>query len=533
MIPPQPHFDIANLPTHEAFTKIDAEILRCKVYISTLNSLRNNLAPISKLPVEVLAMIFTHAHEDDLIKRRESFEGDLSRPMEGSLNAIWPRSTPPLRRLVISWVSRHWRDVAIRSMPLWTLITNDFSPQTYLARCGQAELSIDFFFPSPSTLSAVRMNIHRVRSLKLDEVHVHQSEGVPPFVNDTALWLQHAPLLEDLDLRSISCFDFEPFSGINHPKLKRLRLGNALYSWTQPHQPSLNLTVLIIESPQERVSIDLFLDILQGLPNLIDCYLRNIFLDPVEGITLSKEPQSLPLPNLKTFTSNGGNGAVFDLFKYLDVPQALLHVFVPFRSLMSNEGDFEVALQRLDQYRKISNLPIHHMELQSHDDVFSCLVATSSEMKNRVLVELHRDDINDDPIDGAAYVLSSITLDNLESLWANSLSQSTILMTIPSLRVVTVSSHAVDEFLSMLCHPRRLNTYLKEGNIPFPGLEDLTFDTIPKGSVNSLVNALRVRTKTSGLQKLTLSREDHGLVEDDWGHLEAVVKVVSIDTSQI
>ncbi|TFK68640.1 hypothetical protein BDN72DRAFT_736969, partial [Pluteus cervinus] len=78
----------------DALNKIDAEITRLEGQIRSLRQLRNNFIPISRFPPEILSKVFLHCHNQD--------------------------QKSPTSRLTLSWVSRHWRNVALEYPALWT-----------------------------------------------------------------------------------------------------------------------------------------------------------------------------------------------------------------------------------------------------------------------------------------------------------------------------------------------------------------------------------------------------------------------------
>ncbi|TFK60886.1 hypothetical protein BDN72DRAFT_751234, partial [Pluteus cervinus] len=70
--------------------------------LCSLRTLRNSLAPVSQIPTELLSKIFVHSQDC----------GDISIVGEIDLTT----------RLPISWVCRHWREIALATPALWTVI---------------------------------------------------------------------------------------------------------------------------------------------------------------------------------------------------------------------------------------------------------------------------------------------------------------------------------------------------------------------------------------------------------------------------
>ncbi|TFK63514.1 hypothetical protein BDN72DRAFT_847562, partial [Pluteus cervinus] len=103
-------FDISGLSKEDAIGKIASEISRLEAQIYSLRSLHNTLSPMSKLPPDVLSKVFMDCAGFD---ERGRLSG----------TPICDLRVPDVRPIV-SWVSRHWRDVALECKPLWHVITN-------------------------------------------------------------------------------------------------------------------------------------------------------------------------------------------------------------------------------------------------------------------------------------------------------------------------------------------------------------------------------------------------------------------------
>ncbi|TFK71495.1 hypothetical protein BDN72DRAFT_750940, partial [Pluteus cervinus] len=80
--------------------------------ISKLSSQRNTLAPISRLPPEVLAKIFIEFRDE----------------ARGSENTCFSD--------ILTWICRHWREVAVNCSTLWSEIDFHHLPsvELHLAR---------------------------------------------------------------------------------------------------------------------------------------------------------------------------------------------------------------------------------------------------------------------------------------------------------------------------------------------------------------------------------------------------------------
>ncbi|KAF5325100.1 hypothetical protein D9619_010019 [Psilocybe cf. subviscida] len=130
---------------HEAQSLIDEEITDLRARLSLLQNRRNGLAPVSKLPDEILVRIF-------LIFRDST---DLH----------------PKKWQHITHICQYWRHVAVRSPSLWTQL-HDFPPalaQLMLERSQNAPLHVRLTFRhSVTTLTAILHEIERIRTLNVD-----------------------------------------------------------------------------------------------------------------------------------------------------------------------------------------------------------------------------------------------------------------------------------------------------------------------------------------------------------------------------
>ncbi|TFK63093.1 hypothetical protein BDN72DRAFT_803582, partial [Pluteus cervinus] len=89
----------------ETRAKIDEDISRLTQQLLALRSARNDLAPISRLPMELMREIFLLA--------RNSAPGEVP--------------------LILSWVSHKWRDMALGIAHLWNYI--DFPDPDWIRTC--------------------------------------------------------------------------------------------------------------------------------------------------------------------------------------------------------------------------------------------------------------------------------------------------------------------------------------------------------------------------------------------------------------
>ncbi|TFK69674.1 hypothetical protein BDN72DRAFT_897066 [Pluteus cervinus] len=232
------HYDIA---------KIDEEIRALEERLVNLRSTRNALIPISRLPPEVLHEVFNIARG------------------QGT------------HTIHISWVSRAWRDLALESKTLWTLITNSNLRWTsiYLERSFPAPLVVNFedSFHNENLFSVVIGQLHRMKTLILP------AEGwvfdITPIIQDA--FDQHGPSplphVNLLRLTQVTLADDVLVSLLNASHLSLIWCD---HNWTArpPHFP--HLRSLRLSEPGTDVSVQDLLDHLQSMPALQLLILNNL-----------------------------------------------------------------------------------------------------------------------------------------------------------------------------------------------------------------------------------------------------------------
>ncbi|KAF5325440.1 hypothetical protein D9619_010043 [Psilocybe cf. subviscida] len=205
--------EIANLPAHEQHS------------IQLLKTRRNELAPVSRLPDEILLYIF-------LVLRDLYFH-------------------PETKWQMVTHICRHWRHVAIGSPALWTRL--DMPPPALiplmLERSRSAPLDVHLQAPDPTdsitTLTTILLEIKRIRTLRFSTV----PDSFLDVAHDILAGLDQdweASLLESL---SIGIFSRgEPYTtpvklamDVFRPthRLRKLRLSGGCYSWGMLPLPNL------------------------------------------------------------------------------------------------------------------------------------------------------------------------------------------------------------------------------------------------------------------------------------------------------
>ncbi|KAF8656333.1 hypothetical protein AX16_002598 [Volvariella volvacea WC 439] len=342
---------------------IDDEVLR-------LLSRRNELAPISCLPPEVIA---------DLI----AFYLDL-------------HPTTERRHLVIvSQISRHIRDVVIGHPPLWTNIDLSASREwneLCLLRSKASSLRI-YGHITNSYMDSARMHIKllkghewRFKAIDLSMAIYSDSEGIR--------FEGSAPGLEKLVLRCNS--NYVPFDLLTcmfpHPikTLRHMELEKCAFSWTDESLTSDNLTHLSIHVPPEplRAQLKGILTALSAMPNLQFLSLQETLISATTDEMSTPLPDA-HLPHLTQITIMDDNPSnISALISHIHPHARTQYDFVCQRTTSSNVGPFldlitSIALRiattsdrHIHKLTLLSDINSSLISLQCADDSEESLTAT-------------------------------------------------------------------------------------------------------------------------------------------------------------
>ena len=273
--------------------------------IRALKSRRNESAPISRLPVEILCNIFSLSiHE-----RPESWTN-------------------------FSQVSRHWRSLSLSAAKLWTEIPIYYPrwAQEMLIRSKKAKLTIrcDFSIrsPRPKTIKTIRSCLYemdRVEAIKI-------TYGIPRSILEEIFrdLPKSAPQLHTL---RIGCYS-PGFSGIvfsisenflyDTERLQCVELINCKIGWASPLLTGLTRLTLEVEDSSKansESSINQFLHALQQMPALTDLCLKNSIPDN------SENPSTYPvvnLPFLRVLNISSGVDALTAVLHHITFPHSAI-----------------------------------------------------------------------------------------------------------------------------------------------------------------------------------------------------------------
>ena len=260
---------------------IDDEIISLELSIRVLKSRRNALAPISRLPPETLAAIFSFLSH--------STNKEASR----------------LKWICVSHVSRQWRETALNYPRLWSHINlSKRAPAAIaeiLSRAKMAPLNLE--------VDLTRWKRERIDAFErqLDAHmshtrHLRISGPLPPFEQ----LVSSAPTLESLSLSHKSGSSDQAVIPINlfnctAPSLTSLELVYCNISWKSPLLTGLQTLKIFCLSEEARPKLEDWLDALSEMPKLATLSLH--FASPVAPLAslISESLRTITLPSLTKF----------------------------------------------------------------------------------------------------------------------------------------------------------------------------------------------------------------------------------------
>ncbi|KAI0041664.1 hypothetical protein FA95DRAFT_1598858 [Auriscalpium vulgare] len=213
---------------------------------------RNALAPISILPPEILALVFSF-HAINQPAARENLPYDIEDPLAPN----WIQSQ--LGWITVTHVCHQWRQVALQHASLWTNVSfslGDDCAEEMLRRSRTFEESTSLTSRSPPRMRTSS----RERALLLDHIYHTQkillmgSSGLlSPIVKSLTV---PAPILETLDLKGSIFRDYTitipaNLFGNHAPALRHLSLDGFRIPWDSPlltNLTSLELSLSLSEA---------------------------------------------------------------------------------------------------------------------------------------------------------------------------------------------------------------------------------------------------------------------------------------------
>ncbi|KAJ7668295.1 hypothetical protein B0H17DRAFT_990001 [Mycena rosella] len=266
-----------------AQSKIDQEIHKYQDTVRALQSRRNALSPVGRLPPEMLSRIFLFCSQS-------------------SDSLSWIKE--------VSHISRHWRAVALACPTLWSFphFSQPKWADEFLKRSKMAPLTVkaDLTYMTPRMVNTVHSSL--VQISRIGELDVKTgSRSVPEILNLS----DAAPYLHSLCLSSPGFSQEEHFTlpdtflnGGEAPRLRRLELTRfSLPSWDSPLMNNLTHLKIHHPGPTARPSMTELVEALGRMP-----FLETLELDAAlpripDGVSsVSAPPTRTALTHLKRIT---------------------------------------------------------------------------------------------------------------------------------------------------------------------------------------------------------------------------------------
>jgi hypothetical protein len=275
---------------HLPQTVID-EIKSLEESTRALRSRRNALAPISRLPPEILATIFT------LLSA-----------------SAWDERSVRLEWLGVTHVCHRWREIALNYPRFWSYINF-----TKLSSAGKAEIL------ARAKTAPLHLEVDADDKLRI-LTHFDPFEG-GPLETTLARLSSSAPLLESISFSHISESEGPPATiPVNllngtAPNLTSLELEKCDISWKSPFLKGLRNLQIRDVSKNARPELEDWLDALNEMPKLETLSFQSATpLAPLAGPLISERARTITLPSLTHFH-------IDDFAK--DCALALAHILLP------------------------------------------------------------------------------------------------------------------------------------------------------------------------------------------------------------
>ncbi|OJA19356.1 hypothetical protein AZE42_00402 [Rhizopogon vesiculosus] len=289
----------ANILVEQYLTHINNEITALAESMRSLRSRKNSLARILCLPPEILTAVFKHIVED--IKNHSS-------------------ACRPPARVIVTYVFRHWRRVALECQSLWVIInlTSAYWIRVFLERSKKTALVVAY-----NTSTLPRDSFEQVLS-ELPRIKVLQLQSYSSDVDRTLnyLSLQPAPLLQIFKFMVIGVSSHQTprhisgaiFQG-QSPQLRSLELTGYMLSWTSCVFSELR--ILYVRGITSSTLPEL-VPALRCMNSLAQLTLEHLsFISGGNDVSFDR----VPLVRLKSITLNTTIQAAVALFSHLALPE--------------------------------------------------------------------------------------------------------------------------------------------------------------------------------------------------------------------
>lgn len=300
---------VASMSTyHMAVARADEKIMRLKLELSNAYAERNSLSFIFRLPTETLESIFIYCARDYHVSSEDS---DFPN---------WVN---------VSYVCRHWRNVALNCPILWTYLfvtSEDWAAET-LARSKQAPLKLrvkrDHWDEESRTLYFVEQvmnHVERIQELSLmlpaEHTHVVLSKLLSRAPCLQSLKISSGRLPSSSNLPSV----LVPFDG-DTPNLRTLELSHCPVPWYSFKLSGLK-TLLLHDVPlQFRQSMEELLVTLSCMQDLKHLYLKYALASDAAFLSSAAlQTQKVTLPRLSRLFIVAQPPTVIALLSCVNIP---------------------------------------------------------------------------------------------------------------------------------------------------------------------------------------------------------------------
>ena len=327
-------------------TQIDKELAN----LSALKACRNALAPISRLPPELLSTIFTYTASASIHSEWLP---------ESRLYPFWRR---PMAWMKVTQVCRRWRAVALQCPMLWTHIClSDYHlTRKMLRRSKNLPIFVE------SDLSS-RRNSRLFQAMWIALDHLPRIQAL--HIRSSLSQLQRiftkltgpAPILESLHISKIynrhtaggDVFTVPAhlFHG-NLPRLRRIQLRGCNFEWASPNLSHLTHLEVCGSATSHRVDASTVLTVLQATPLLEVLCLENCVTDST-AIVSTREP--VILDHLSHLRLDEDSFRIISYLQFRALASLKLH---------SSEIDSSVELSRL-----LSTITTYFVRMPDNDQL--------------------------------------------------------------------------------------------------------------------------------------------------------------------
>ncbi|VDB84785.1 unnamed protein product [Peniophora sp. CBMAI 1063] len=354
---PRPSGGAVSAEGSHALVTWDEELSRMQMAFARALERRNELAPISALPAELLARIFSHL--------AESWPVNSDSPHKATTTGGWTR---------VARVCRRWRSVAIDCASLWaTIAVNGREPiDLFLLRAREHVLSVVGQVRAKDVYDLSRLEhllgqLGRLRSLDMHVLYNSFGTDLPDAESIIFNCLTNHPQIEHLSLhRAQPSYLTGAFASttanFHAPRLSNtfvstasllttVRLVGYSYPWGVRSGSLRSLTVELSEPVYPRgFSMHEMLDTLRGTPALERLVLTHGFPDAPQDVQRFVEDQAaVPLPRLREMQLASHNETAWILLALVEA-QASAKINLRFHHSMSASPPTHVITMALSRF---------------------------------------------------------------------------------------------------------------------------------------------------------------------------------------